>query len=147
MNTTEELKGSAELRALIRQIEPMDRVYFHQLVRSYNYTEGVRTFLINAGTGAYWLNDVLATEPAITKAVKANGRCECILRVANSIGTVLVADEFDEDRITKVLEPVNLHFKKSFSSVDCPPGDWKINLAYTTVGDKNVILAFLPEED
>lgn len=147
MTTTEDLKSSAELRALIRQIEPMGRAYFHQLVRSYNYTEGVRTFLTHAGTGAYWLNDVLATEPAIRNAVKANGGCKCILRVINGVGTVLVADEFEEDRRTKELKPVTLYFQKSFSNVDCPSGDWKINLAVTVVGDKRVILAYLPEED
>jgi len=54
----------------LRQFTGSACLYKHPLYKVPQYTEGVRYFLQNAGNGAYWLLDLIATEPAIGKLAR-----------------------------------------------------------------------------
>ena len=59
------MNNANELRQTLRNYTGSEQVYRHSLARLFNYTEGARAFFRNAGQGAYWLADILATEPSI----------------------------------------------------------------------------------
>lgn len=101
--------------------------YMHQLVRSVQYTEGARDFFINAGNGAYWMLDILATEPDIRAEAK-RGFANVLLKVEGSRAVITVDDGNDSPPV----------FKRDIEFTDCPEGDWQFYFI------ENVIL--LPSE-
>lgn len=51
------------LKHELSQFHGTENYYYHNLVRKFNYTDGVRHFFRNADThGAYWFADIVATE-------------------------------------------------------------------------------------
>lgn len=122
-----------------------ETVYHHSLVRSFFYTPGVRYFLQNAGGGAYWMVDILATEPTIRKGVQEDGFCICLLKVVNGSGMLAVArDLSSEDGKEPSMEGV--HFTRAIASTDCPDGIWKFYMEPTQVGKQVGIMLMLPNE-
>lgn len=135
-----------ELRALLAQHYGGRDIFKHALVGTFNYTEGVRAFAKNAGGGAYWLLDIMATEPAIRDAVRGEGFCVALLSVNEGRAELTVSRDAEVDPATKLTRPLELHFTRAIDFTDCPDGQWKFYLTYTTVGSKDVILAMLPKE-
>lgn len=125
-----------------------ETVYHHGLVKSFFYTEGVRYFAQNAGRGAYWLLDILATEPKIKNAVMELG-LHLVEVQANKDHTGSVTIRIDTGR-----DPI---FVRKLDYTDCPvkPHDphregsepfWKFYLVPTMVGDTEGVLCLLPRE-
>lgn len=139
------MKDGQELYNHLRQHTGTQQVFHHSLVRSFNYTEGVRDFAQNAGGGAYWLLDILATEPAITKLVNEEGFGLVILKVTGRTAQLTVAGDSD-------IPPV---YSRDLDFTDCPEapttatnteGAWKFYLEPTEVGGNPVIMCMLPQE-
>lgn len=140
------MKDGQELCRLLANHTGCDQPYRHPLARSFFYTEGVRDFAQNAGGGAHWLLDILATEPVITKLVKEEGFALVILKVTGKKALLTVAGDSG-------IPPV---FERALDYTDCPEapvtldepeGHWKFYLEPTVVGDgEEGIMCMLPGE-
>lgn len=91
----------------------------HPLYRTPMYTDGVRHFFRHAGNGgngdgtAYWVLDILATEPAIRK--QAEDFASITLHVADNKAKLTVDDGNDSPPV----------FAKIIEYTDCAPGTWR----------------------
>lgn len=108
-----------------------DHWYRHGLVRSVTYTDGVKYFAENAGNGAYWFLDILATE--LVKLAWKEEFLHIVLKVANE-KAVITAD----DGNGKVL------WTKQISFTDAPDGDWQFYMA--PGGPENSVVIMLTSE-
>ena len=79
------------------------------------YTDGVQCFAQNAGGGAYWFLDIVATQIATIKedfiAIKLS------VPENETIATITATDGNDK-----------LLFTKHVAYTDCPTGDWQFYL-------------------
>lgn len=105
---------SSQLRHGLAQYTGCDQPFRHSLVRSVLYTDGVQFFAQNAGNGAYWFIDILATEPAIRKL--GADFALITLTVTDSAAKIVVTDGNDDT------PPV---FTQTIEWTDCPEGEWK----------------------
>lgn len=88
--------------------------YRHALNRNMLYTDGVQFFAENAGNGAYWFLDIIATEvwPLLRK--------EPFIRIVLFVGetAAITADDGND----------NIIWSKGLDFTDCPPGKWEFYL-------------------
>lgn len=92
------------------------QLYHHPLHRTPNYTDGVRFFLQNAGKKggtAYWLLDLIATEPAIRK--QAQDMAFITLDVKDSKARLWVTNGHND-------KPV---YEREIEYTDVYAGTWK----------------------
>ena len=140
------MNDGTDLNNQLRHFTGGDSIYHHGLVKSFNYTEGVRFFAQNAGYGAYWLLDILATEAVITQHLNARGFALVLLKVTGQTAVLTVANDSDAPAL----------YTRNFTFTDCPEapvternanGVWEFYLETTYVGeDRKVILCMLPQE-
>lgn len=142
------MNNGLELYSQLRQYIGGDTVYHHSLVKSFLYTSGVRDFAKNAGGGAYWLLDILATEPAIAKLVVETGFAVVTLNVTGSTALLTVAADSGEPPV----------FSSNIPFTDCPEapvtpldtdGSWKFYIEVTgcvTSDRRPQIMLLLPQE-
>ena len=142
------MKNGLELYTLLRQHTGGGPLYRHSLIASFNYTPGVRDFARFAGNGAYWLLDILATEPSVKSLVVEEGFAVVILKVgADSKATLTVAADTGA-------VPV---LSRKIDFTDCPQapvtplnpdGAWKFYLEVngTTTSGHPTIICMLPQE-
>lgn len=97
----------------------------HPLNKAITFTDGVKYFCDKAG--AYWLLDILVTEPKILEQAKEFAAVT--LRVSDKHNADLIVTDGDEG------PPV---FERHISLTDCPFGEWRFWMT------DNVIL--LPSE-
>jgi hypothetical protein len=147
------MKDANELRQALTGYTGGEHVYRHNMVRTFNYTEGAKAFFQNAGQGAYWLADILATEPAIKAGVRSYGFCLAVLDVKDKAAVITVARDATElhygGRETKELMGYqfdSVAYTRKIDFTDCPEGLWKFYLTWTEVGGGPVILCMLPSE-
>ncbi len=144
------MNNANELRQMLRNYTGSEQVYRHSLARQFNYTEGARAFFRNAGQGAYWLSDILATEPSITRAVQQNGFMVVALQVEGTKAQLKVAYDLSETTDahgkTTGVECSGVVFERIIDHTDCPEGIWKFYLTWTQVGGSEVVLCMLPSE-
>lgn len=132
-----------ELRALLGHHTGGDQPYVHSLVRSFFYTEGVRAFAQNAGTGGgYWLLDILATQPEVRKAIEEDGFVLAVLDVTGDTATLTVALDTTADGEGYK----GIVYSRHISYTDCPEGRWKFYLEATVVGEQFGVMCMLPAE-
>lgn len=112
------MKDANELRQLLRGHYGTDTVWKHGINPRMLYTDGVRAFAQNAGQGAYWLLDILATEPAILREVRTAGIAFVKLSVSGSRAVLLVTDGGKGD------QPEQVVYRRDIDITDCPEGDW-----------------------
>ena len=145
------MKHADELKNLLRQCSGGDCIYKHSMVKSFVYTEGAREFFQNAGDGAYWLADILATEPAIRRGVAEHGLCVVLLDVKGRKATLTVSVDLitDKDAAGEVTgyRPQSIQFQRAIDYTDCPEGFWKLYLDRTELeGGAEVMICLLPQE-
>lgn len=92
-----------------------DEFYRHALNQNVTYTSGVRHFAQHAGGGAYWLLDILSTEPAILK--EAQEFAVVTLTAKGGKATLVVTDGGKGD------VPVTI-YTRELDYTDCPDGEW-----------------------
>lgn len=96
----------------MRQFTGSAVLYHHPLYKVPQYTEGIRYFLQNAGNGAYWLLDLIATEPAIAKQAREFASIK--LSVKHNAARLWV----DDGNLGK---PV---YERTIEYTDCPEGQY-----------------------
>lgn len=110
-----------ELKRMLAFHYGSETVFKHALVSNVTYTEGVRTFAQNAGGGAYWLLDILATEPAIRAQAK-----EFALITLNSTGENAILTVTDGNNGAPV-------YRRVIDYTDCPEGSWMFYMIGTMI--------------
>lgn len=129
----------SELHASLRAFTGSERLYRHSLMRGFTYTQGVQHFAEHAGNGAYWLLDILATEPAIAKHFKQDRMAVVHLRVKDAKAHLKVDDGND-----------NLVYERDIDYTDCPdsPGSdgWTFYLCENHFPSGRIITMLLPSE-
>jgi len=120
--------NTQELQSELVHFTGSETIYRHALNARVNYTEGVRFFARNAGGGAYWLLDILATQPEILNGVKEHSFCIAMLKVEDSKAVLTVARDYSEN--TGFQDVV---YRREIEYTDCPPGEWKFYFTGNTI--------------
>jgi hypothetical protein len=120
---------SSQLRHELRHFSGFDQPFHHPLHRRVLYSPGAQFFFKNAGRGAYWMLDILATEPEILQGVEKHGFCVVILDVVDSKAVLTVARDYsaieDEHGIDMGGTFGQIAYQRPIDYTDCPPGVWK----------------------
>ncbi len=111
------MKTAQELKSQLAQHYGSETFFRHPFNRQAVYTEGVKCFAENAGGGAYWLLDILCTEPAILK--EARDFASITLTVADGTAILAVTDGGKDGN-----EPSTI-FRRKIDFTDCPEGTWR----------------------
>ena len=126
------MTDGTELSNQLKQFIGAERVFFSPMNRSINYTEGVLHFLNHAGNGAYWLLDILLTQPEILKGVRDHGIVFIHLKVENSQAKLYVNRDSGESPL----------YERRIEFTDCPAapvtidnpkGEWLFYFVYNTI--------------
>lgn len=133
------MKDAAELRAGLAHFYGTEQWFKHSLVPRMIYTEGVQFFAENAGGGAYWFLDIVATE------VVALAKKEPFIHIKMVIDKspkrqgvkpsqcFLVADDGNDNQL----------WSRTIAWTDCPEGIWDFYLEDN--GEGHVVM-LLPSE-
>ncbi len=144
------MTDSNELRQLLRQHTGSEVLYHHPLVHRFTYTEGVRAFFQNAGNGAYWLSDILATQPEIAQGVAQHGFCVMVLAVSQGKAVLTVSRDVRtvENYQQEVVgyTHIDVVYQQPISFTDCPNGLWRFFLVNSATKGLATILTLLPSE-
>lgn len=114
------MKNRVELRNALREFSGGDEFYRHALNRRMLYTQGMRYFAENAGNGAYWFMDIVATE-----LMEIHQREEFMsIHLLSKEGTAcIVADDGNGNEV----------YRRNIEYTDCPEGDWNFFLENNTL--------------
>lgn len=123
--------NSAELTSSLSNFYGSEQWFRHPLNKKMLYTEGVRHFAKNAGGGAYWFLDILATEGMLL--TKDNPFMSVTIKVVD--GKLGANIEFTNGDETSLLN-------KRIDYTDCPVGNWK----FFMIDDGEQVVALLPSE-
>lgn len=107
------MKDAQELRNELRNFTGTETWFRHPLNRNITYTEGTKFFVENAGGGAYWLLDILVTQPEILTQMREGGFATITLEVVGSKATLTCGDGND-----------NVVYRREIDYTDCPEGTW-----------------------
>ena len=123
-----------ELHTLLRQHIGSETFYRHPLMRHplvghFIYTEGVRAFAENAGGGAYWFLDILATEQVIQQLALCEGFAVVDLNVKpDHSATVVMAKDAQTVSTPEDRGYDGVVFDHAVGWTDCPEGTWRFYL-------------------
>tara|TARA_R100000664_G_C2757510_1_gene145791 strand:- start:1914 stop:2321 length:408 start_codon:yes stop_codon:yes gene_type:complete len=107
--------------------------YFkHPLVHNYCYTDGTRYFFEKCSGGAYWFNDIVATE--IAPLMEKHDFLVVFLYVKDKKAIITASDGNDATSPTL--------FEREIEFTDAFPGTWKFYMQKS--GERTVF--FLPSE-
>lgn len=134
------MKDPQQLRALLANYYGSENLYPHALVRRFSYTDGVKAFADNAGGGAYWLVDIMATQPEILERARLRGFVIVVLYVRDGKARLTACDDTDD----VVMEGVA--YTREISYTDCPEGTWKFYIVSGQGYDGRDFTALLPGE-
>ncbi|CAB4121823.1 hypothetical protein UFOVP26_32 [uncultured Caudovirales phage] len=104
-----------ELKGTLSQYTGTEQWYRHFFNKNFLYTDGVKHFAENAGNGAYWFLDIMATE--FTKLQAENPFMSVHLNVQGSEAVLELTDGNDG-----ILAGKRIEF------TDCPEGNWNFYL-------------------
>jgi hypothetical protein len=110
------MNDTIALERALGQFCGSEQLYRHALNRRVLYSEGVQFFAENAGAGAYWLLDILATEPAIL----AEEFAHVTLKVVEGHANLVVTDGGKDGKSAKVV------YRRDIDYTDCPLGTWEL---------------------
>lgn len=125
------MESATELQNHMGYYTGTEQYHFNPLNRNILYTDGARFFFENAGGGAYWLLDILITQPEILNALKQEGFLYVTLTVTPASTAVLMVANDSGEYAT-------VYYRREIEYTDCPAGEWRLYM----IG--NVIL--LPSE-
>jgi hypothetical protein len=104
------MKCGHELHSALRQFWGSETLYQHPFNRRVVYTEGMKFFFDNAGNGAYWLLDILITQPEILKPMRELGIVFVRLKVTGSHAMLTVNADDGEPAL----------YEREIHITDCP---------------------------
>lgn len=108
------MESTVELKHELRMFTGTEQWYQHGLVRAFMYTDGVKYFAENAGGGAYWLLDILATELLPKQKKYPFIAVKFVVGKKNAI----TATDGNDTQI----------YSKKIDYTDCPEGTWEFYL-------------------
>lgn len=114
------MNDAQKLRNTLAQFTGADEMHRHSLVRGMLYTPGVMHFADEAGNGAHWFVDIVATE--FMPLLSEEDFLVITLDVQGSAAMITVDDGNGNDLRTKAIE-----------FTDCPEGEWKFYLTNNTL--------------
>ncbi|MYM92689.1 DUF6876 family protein [Duganella vulcania] len=125
---------ASQLRAELAQYSNgFDCTYHHSLVKTFLYSPGAQCFAQNAGGGAYWMLDILATQPEVKAAVKQHGFVVVILDVVGSKAVLTVARDYSANEGDQGVDAGGtfdqIGFQQTIDYTDCPAGIWKFYIS------------------
>ena len=133
--------NTQELRNLLSQHHGTEDYYQHPLNKSLVYTDGFKAFLDNAGGGAHWFGDILATDPRVAAHMR-HDYFACVHLISDGASAYLyVSSDVDEDG-----EPLKDVLNMVIPYTDCPAGTWTFYLEHSVVGDQTATVAMLTSE-
>lgn len=103
---------SKSLESQLSHFTGTEQWYRHALNRNFLYTDGVKYFAENAGGGAYWLLDIVATE--IYELQKQEPFISMAYRVEDGKGVISASDGDMKKVYTRLID-----------HTDTPDGEWK----------------------
>jgi len=103
---------SHNLRGLLAQHIGSQQKFRHFASRAH-YTEGVRHFAEQAG--AFWLLDIIMTEPKILEGMRREGFIVIALNVKEGKGSLTARRDTDCPNL----------FERFIAYTDCPEGEWR----------------------
>lgn len=109
----------SELRHKLAHYTGSEHYYVHPFTDRVRYTDGVKAFAEYAG--AYWLIDILVTQPELYEGMLDHGFIVVDLRV-KGYSAVLKATTETEDGTERTL------YQRDIEFTDCPEGVWKFYL-------------------
>lgn len=113
------MKDANELRNALSQLTCTEGYFFNPINRNIPYTDGAKFFFENAGGGAYWLLDILLTQPEILKPLKIDRFLVVQLAVTDDMRAVLtVANGTGSD--------ATVYYRRDLDYTDCPAGEWML---------------------
>lgn len=113
------MKDANELRNALSQFIYTEAYFFNPINPDIHYTTGAIFFFENAGGGAYWLLDILLTQPEILKPLKTEHFLIVQLAVTDDMRAVLtVANDTGSD--------ATVYYRRDLDYTDCPAGEWML---------------------
>lgn len=109
------MKDANELSNALAHFSGTDEWYRHALNHNMLYTEGVKFFAENAGGGAYWFLDIVATELFQMQGVQPFQHIK--MNVMHTEARIS-ADDGDG----------NVFWTRDIDYTDCPAGEWRFYL-------------------
>ncbi len=109
------MENPIELKEALQQFIGTDEWTRHTLNREMLLTDGVRFFAENAGGGAYWLTDIIATEVFPLLGQEAFIHIKMI--VADE-AAVIIGDDGNDNTL----------WQQRIEFTDCPQGEWHFYL-------------------
>lgn len=109
------MDNANDLRAKLAHHTGSETLYRYPLMMRHLYTEGVHDFIENAGGGAYWLLDIIMTEPAISEGMRRESFVMIELVVEDTKARLSVRRDINDPEI----------FSRFIKYTDCPEGAWK----------------------
>lgn len=110
------MEDGIELAQDLRNFTGTENWYRHPLVSKMLYTDGVKYFAENAGGGAYWFLDIVATE--IFPILAGQPFLHITMKSSGSKATITVTDGNENPPL----------FTRAINFTDCPKGDWEFYL-------------------
>lgn len=117
-----------EFASQLLQHTGSELLYRHGIVRDVLYTEGVQFFAKHCGGGAYWLLDILATEPAIRK--QAQEFASITFTSKDGKGKIVVTDGGAEPEGEAPKPPA---FHRDIGLTTAFDGEWKFFFIGNTI--------------
>ena len=102
---------TAELQNIMAQCYGTEQ-YYREMLLSYLYTDGVKTFAMNAGEGAFWFLQ------------EVNGMIVDNKIRQSSDDLTSIHLKVKDDKADIIMENDGKTFKKHINYTDCPEGDW-----------------------
>jgi hypothetical protein len=105
-------RETAELQDIMAQCYGTEHYYREKLLLSYLYTDGVKTFAMNAGNGAFWFLQEVNGMIVNNKIRQSDDNLTTIhLKVKDERADIVM---FNNDQ----------EYIKHIGYTDCPEGDW-----------------------
>ena len=130
--------NASELQNELSQCSGSEGYTRHALVKNCIASSGAMTFFENAGNGAFWLWDLLATE--VAPLAKRHETVFCMLSVKGSAAVLKVTDGGRGD--VENGEKETVLFRREIHFTDCPEGEWRLWMGW----DGQYVTVFLPSE-
>ena len=109
------MKDAAQLRNALVQFTGTGTWWRHGLNRSMLYTDGVQYFAEQAGGGAYWFLDIVATE--LMDIHKREEFINIVMLVKDK-SALITADDGNNNEL----------WRRAIKYTDCPSGRWQFYL-------------------
>lgn len=130
----------------LTQFTGCDQPFSHGLHKHLHYTDGFRHFIREAGNGAQWLVDILATEPKIMDQVKNDRFANVELKVLEDKSWTLTVDDGNGRVVYQCAESYTDCPVAPVTEIMNPKGIWHFYIEMVPIGEKVWPMAMLPRE-